>query len=488
MAFKLRLEEASTNLMALEEAKTMASSQGEASLDAFVANSEADAVKVAPELGIGEGGDSGSSDPDQEPSGTDGGDAEISDSDFDDMPEEAADPEEDPEEESEEEPEPTEEETARTESLRTLSFLPQEGEQLRYESLLDSLGDFGSHVWSGAAYTAALLGSVGIKLTSTLMVGMYKVVLYTFAKTFKVIGEAADGAATYLERFNNRISRQKQRVDVLFKQIEAMRAKGVRPKAGVTVTKEPVGLLMLDNSSNVESNLADFNGFMRSVVVKLNNGMLSDLQKLEDIAKNRYLRREFDAMGMMKVRPSDLGFTQSVDNDSQEDSVSELCSCYGTDEIIGHVQLRAYLPSRNFDTWDQIEEAYLASKIFLAPSDSVRHVQYGEMLSLKETESLLLTVSALIGEIEKHKVFYEEIAARRSGLLTTVKSLFIRLAQETVKVNFKNSTVLPLYLKSSFATKVYLVGAIDLHDHSSRVVANALSYVESVLKNYELGS
>jgi hypothetical protein len=91
----------------------------------------------------------------------------------------------------------------------------------------------------------------------------------------------------------------------------------------------------------------------------------------------------------------------------------------------------------------------------------------------------------LIREIEQHKVFYEEIAGRRSGLLTAVKSLFVRLAQETVKVNFKNSTALPLYLKSSLVTKVYLVGAIDLHDHSNRVVANALSFAEAVLTKYD---
>jgi hypothetical protein len=220
-------------------------------------------------------------------------------------------------------------------------------------------------------------------------------------------------------------------------------------------------------------------------ITGFNKAMLGDFGQLEEIAKNRYLRREFDAMEFMGVNPATIGLIEHTDYSSSELETPNLCARYGTESMIGLVRLWAFLPRRGLDTWDQIEEAYKASKIFLEPINSANHFQYGELLSLKDVESLVQATSMLIREIEQHKVFYEEIAGRRSGLLTAVKSLFVRLAQETVKVNFKNSTALPLYLKSSLVTKVYLVGAIDLHDHSNRVVANALSFAEAVLSKYD---
>lgn len=489
MGFILRLASNETNLMALEREKVEASSEGLASLEAFEASTTADALEAAPALGIGEtppssGSEDSSSDTESEDANGDG--ATGDDPSLDDLSSEMENmPEEDvPEEEPEDDPE-EEESKARTESLRSLLFVPGNDLTLRTESILEDMGARTSRVWEALSFVAGSLASVGIRFSSTLLVGMYKVVLYTFAKTFKIIGETADAAMAYAERFNNRLSKQKTRIALLEKKLAELNAKKAKVKEGASLKAFPVHLLMYENSTDPIQNLERFTQFMAKRITGFNKAMLGDFGQLEEIANNRYLRREFDAMEFMGVNPATIGLIEHTDYSSSELETPNLCARYGTESMIGLVRLWAFLPRRGLDTWDQIEEAYKASRVFLEPINSANHFQYGELLSLKDVESLVQAASMLIREIEQHKVFYEEIATRRSGVLTTVKSLFVRLAQETVKVNFKNSTALPLYLKSSFVTKVYLVGAIDLHDHCNRVVANALSFAEAVLSKYD---
>ena len=106
----------------------------------------------------------------------------------------------------------------------------------------------------------------------------------------------------------------------------------------------------------------------------------------------------------------------------------------------------------------------------------------GELVGFLNNLELLAEVSL------KHQIFYDEIKRSRSGMVASVKQLFIRLFEEKVKVSFKDSVTLPLYLKSSFATKVYLTGALDIHDHIAQVIANGLSYSSEMLKLYKVKS
>jgi hypothetical protein len=61
----------------------------------------------------------------------------------------------------------------------------------------------------------------------------------------------------------------------------------------------------------------------------------------------------------------------------------------------------------------------------------------------------------------------------------------MKLAQSATRVYLNDSGAIPLYLKSSFVTKVYLVGAMDLHDHNARVIANGIAYAAAALKSYQ---
>ncbi len=133
------------------------------------------------------------------------------------------------------------------------------------------------------------------------------------------------------------------------------------------------------------------------------------------------------------------------------------------------------------DNWNEIESNYNNSSFDMLGIPGQR-----EVFAL-EPEELLRVLNAtleLINANKKHEVFYEQLANARSGVLTTIRSLFIKLVQSKTRVSFKDSVAMPLFLKTSIATKVYLVAAMDIQDHNARVIANVLAFAEKNMKLY----
>lgn len=506
-------------LAALEQKEAQAAEQGPEATKAFKDQSETEAIEKAKDLGVSPGGDSTSSSSSssddssssEDSGGDDFGSEESGDDMSDDMPdfdseeseeepeeeeeentdEDPSEEEEKPEEEPEEEEETKDEETElKKESFRTLSFLPAETQELRMErygfpmrmEFMPSVHNLGLQALGGLSFVANALMMIGITYGPALLVGMYKVVLFTFCKTLKTLDEGFDFLTNTVVRYINRTEKQMSTIEVLKKDLGRLQTQGAslpeNPQGKVNTT-----FLEFGTSHDYQKNIEDYTRFLSDKIQKLNNSISRDFDDLEKIAENRYLGKTFEPMEYMRLNPASFGFMTVIDTTPTEGIQLDT---YTMGRMIGNVELQAKLTSQKFDNWNSIEKAYSLSKINLVNLKRAYGAEESktQFLSPEELVSFLNKLELLAKASLKHQASYKDISGKRAGIMNSMKQLFVRLAEEDGKVSFKNSVALPLHLKSGFVTKVYMAGAMDLHDHTAQVIANGLSYASSMMKLY----
>lgn len=497
MGFKLRQESVAlaSNLENLEEDKKAAANAGPASLEKFEENdltkaivekddgaSSTPADTSSDDTSNDDSGDDTSEDDgsdDSEDSGEDGkDDSEDSESDdpLDGMPEEvdidALEKEEEDDSDDEKEAE------VKTESIRRIDPIPA-GLDLRMENnLLDSFSAGAMKAWSGFAFVVGVLGTIGVNYGPMVLSGMFKVVLYTFARTFQLLSTIVSVCGQRIERYNNSYTKQKNRVNA-----NAEALKGLLYEKAELPKELPE--FRFDSSLFGGSGLKDLSAVLKAqadfttkAFGSLLQGARREFGQLHEISSNRYIGKHFDAMMYLNDEKNFSSFApvSGLGTPAPEGTTYRTL---GKMPAGGFVCI-ANLPDAS-DNWNQIEKNYNAAGFSLIGTG-----MYLELKPMSPLELAKVTVAIdyLIESNKKHQLFYEELAKARTGVLTSVRSLFIQLVRSQTRISFKDSVALPLFLKTSIATKVYLVAAMDIQDHNAKVIANALAYVEQVSKLY----
>lgn len=491
MAFKLRLESVSlaNNLENLEEDKKAAADAGPTSLEQFEESSltkdiltkedgEATPSETpSPDESPGEGS-SDEPPPDEPPSDDSGDEEENSDEPPEEEPEE--EPEEDPEEDDskDEEDKDEGEPEIKTESIRRLEPIPPDF-QLRMESnLFDSLSAVGLKAWAGFSFVVTVLGTVGINYGPMVLATMFKVVLFTFARTFQLLTTVGSVCAQRIERYRTSYTKLKARTNANAEAIKILMSNQAKLPKDLPEFSFDSFLLGGSGSNDLSVVLKAQADFTTRSFGTLLNSIRHEFGQLHEISSNRYLGKNFDAMAYL--------------NDEGNFSNFSLVSGVGTPPPTGTTyRTIGRMPAGGFscvanlpnpsDNWNQIEKNYNASGFCLIGSGS--HLDL-KPIGLMELAKVVVAIDYLVESNKKHQLFYEELEKARTGVITSVRSLFVQLVRSQTRISFKDSVALPLFLKSSIATKVYLVAAMDIQDHNAKVAATALAYVEQVRKLY----
>lgn len=502
MGFILRQE--GKALAALEQAEQAAAHKGGNSFEQFQEQTQEKAIQEASELGVSNDpigsvesspdssssseSDSESSDEDNSADEFDFDLADDSDNEAseegenaDDSAEETEPSTEEEEEVEEEEEDPEESEAElKKESFRNYQVVTDPELKLRAESLFNTFAANTSLVGNFLSVVVAGLAVIGIKFVPGLLMGMFKVVLYTFAKTFSLLNDLYEFASETYKRYITRTSRQLEELNQLKTAVEEAKTKGLTLKQDIQKFPD-VRFLQKADGFDINKNIEDYTSFMTGKILKLNAGFAEDLKRLTVIAENRYLSKDFDALKEMQIKPEVFGFNQKY---SELGGSEILLYEYGLGEMIGNVEIRGKFATGFYDTWDMVEKAYKNCSVHILQKPySV--TSNPPIMNLDELSVFINNLELLAKASLRHQAFYEEIKNSRTGTFNKLKSLFVKLTHETVKVSFKNSVALPLHLKSAFITKIYLTAGMDIHDHTAQVIANGLGYVNEVLKLHE---
>lgn len=504
MAFRLRQESVAVadNVEKFEQEQATAASQGAVALENFQTDKLATAIKE----GAGDAPASTPSDTstnDTSSSDDGGGD----DSGFDDMPTDGDNPDEpspdgnpdedenqdeDPDAEAESEDADADAEAEaepdgsgddaelKTEHFRYVDPIPSDVSMRFEEGFMSAVKDVALRGWEGFSFVAGMLAGVGLKYGPSVLSGMFKVVLYTFARTFQLLMALGSACAQRIERYMQSSAKQKARlvanVESLKEKIEAG-ARLPNPEPQFEFVTSLMGNRATDDLAKILRAQADFTTKTFGVLLQ---GARHEFRHLQEISHNRYLGRHFDAMIYLN---DDRNFGGVSKTTSMRINPPEGTDYYSLGKMpAGGFECVANFP-KEADNWNQIEKNYNAAGFSLIGS--------GATLSLapcqpKQLVDIMSAIDYMIESNKKHQLFYEELASARSGVLTAVRALFVQLVQSQTRVSFKDSVALPLFLKTSIATKVYLVAAMDLQDHNAKVIANALDYVERVKKLYHV--
>ena len=107
------------------------------------------------------------------------------------------------------------------------------------------------------------------------------------------------------------------------------------------------------------------------------------------------------------------------------------------------------------------------------------------MVNYMDKQSLLRLLDGLEGVVEKalkHVSFYQKLETASNELKPSFQNYFSWLVEDAQAKSLRESLAEVIYLKQSFVTKVYLPGAIDIHEFVSSYVSGVLRYVERNIK------
>lgn len=369
----------------------------------------------------------------------------------------------------------------RKESFRRLKPLSKNA-SLRLESdgFMSTAGNAALEAWNGFSFVSGVLLSVGIKFAPMVLSGLFKVVLYSFAKTFQLFSGIAEACADRVQRYMNSYEKQQARMASIVTKMKKVL------ESGATLQDDhfdfPAQYLSTTSGKSPTEVILHQHEVTTYAFSNLLKGALGEFRQLREIADNRYLGKHFDAISYMNVDAGAYGMRSVSGTPARAINGA---SPFSLGELAGGLECVLYMPN-HADDWNTIERNYNAAEFTLIMKPNAHQGESLKPMNPAELSKFLISVNALIESSKRHKLFYDELSKARSGLLTHVKALFVQLVRSQTRVSFKDSVALPLFLKTSLTTKVFLVGAMDIQDHNAKVVMNALTYAERVLKLYRV--
>lgn len=130
-----------------------------------------------------------------------------------------------------------------------------------------------------------------------------------------------------------------------------------------------------------------------------------------------------------------------------------------------------------------VTQAYQESYIVLAANPvrtkSVPLVNYMDKKSLL---SLLAELESVLDKAKSHVSFYKKLENSSADLKPSFQNYFSWLVEDEKAKALKDSLAEVIYLKQSYVTRVYLPGAVDIHDFASNYASSVMRYVEKNIK------
>jgi hypothetical protein len=451
------------------------------------------------------GGDSSSSDSSDTPTDndtpSDDGDAISSDGDdlsgdnLDlDVPSEEvpADDAEDKDKKKEEE-EPAPEENAETKEDKpadTTEATPsEESRRLRQVTFsnesLDDAWEFASNqsrkVAEMLGSSVMYLGHFGIKAGMWILQKMYKGLLILISRTAKMLYEGSIELGKYLDRKVYSFESYKKDLLELKKSVELVQknATPLDPSDELFRNRKVIDGLKISDSVDFAANVAVLSKFVKSEMSDLGKAISRDNALTRRIMESPFGKERDNARAILTVPVPGNGFhdgfIQGYENDFQFNDT------YHSDTVLpSDARMLVVLPKKGLKTYPQVAEAYNKSAIFLGLD--IRSYEEVTEVPFLPAEKILLLIGSLVELCDiclAHEVLFRQILKDKEGMANIFRVYFNRLVNSEDKVSIEDSMVECIHLKSMFSDKVYLSGAMDLHDFSRKILSFGLTFLKT---------
>lgn len=391
----------------------------------------------------------------------------------------------------EEEPKPDEnEESEETEPEDTTETTPSE-ESRRLQGLsfsnesLDDVWEFASDqsrkVAEVLGSSVMYLGRFGIKAGMWILGKMYKGLLILISKTAKMLYEGTIELAKYLDRQVYSFDSYKKDLLALKKSVELVQknATPLDPSDDVFRNRKVIDGLKIADSVDFAANVAVLSQFVKSEMGSLGKAISKDNALTRRIMESPFGKERDNARAILTVPTVGNGFHEGFIQGYENDF--EFNDTFHSDTVLpSDARLLVVLPKKGLKTYPQVVAAYNKSAIFLGLD--IRSYEEVTEVPYLTAEKILLLIGSLIDLCDTclaHEVMFRQILKDKEGMASVFRVYFNRLVNSEDKVSIEDSMVECIHLKSMFSDKVYLSGAMDLHDFSRKILSFGLTFLKS---------
>lgn len=327
--------------------------------------------------------------------------------------------------------------------------------------------------------------AIGIQNVGKALSGLYKGVTYVAGKLIKLLFVSSNMLAKYIDRRVNSFENLKSSIQEFRKAVELVKSSEEKAEGSDDVqytNVKVINSLKIGESVDFAENVRRLKTFTTSIVHGIDRQVINDISGIKHLIA-------MSENGTVKI-PQSLMNVRPVGTEFQEGSLvgypesGEFNQTYKYNEVLpSDVVLMATLPKPNLTDIDSLAKAYNGSSLTLGfDSSSFKELPSVNYMTADGLAEFLDSLEELCDACIAHQALYEKIARVKSTMKFTFKSYLTSLSSSPTKVSLKNSLIEYVYLKSVFVDKVYLVGAMDIHDYSSKVISFGLSFVKDNLK------
>jgi len=366
------------------------------------------------------------------------------------------------------------------ESLRALQYDSIAIED--FETVKHYVSTAANVVGSAIKDAATYLGNLGITYGPTIARNVYKGVIYTMGKLTKLLLTSLVITTKYISRRVNSFNNIKKDIDALKKSLAIIE----KPNEEFTSTysnKKVINTLKISENVNLNATVSQLTVFLNDIISNIDTSVKNDVGSIKHIiAQSSITGGTKTPINLMKVKP----ITGSMVHGNIEgySVTSNFTEGYVYKNVLpGDVLCMAHLPIEDLNNIDDVKEAYNNSSLFLGiKTNDFKEVDSIEYLTKDELSKFITTLNKLCDICIEHQNVYESINKLKFGLRYNFRTYFNSIIQSVTKVSLQNTLIEYVYLKTMFIDKVYIAGAMDLHDYTVKVLINSLSFAKQNIK------
>jgi len=382
-----------------------------------------------------------------------------------------------------------------TESLRNEYY-----NRIILESFDDGQG-IGTKIASGFKTGAAYLGSklfdgavalkeLGVEYGPGILQKLKKTIIYLFIKATKLVLKMIVSISDYTKRHVRSFSKSNEKIKDLREKLNSLKTSGKEMTLGVASTSDEslVSWFTAGGKTDVLNSASVMTAFMSETIRKIDTDLSLNLQSVKKLIDISARPITGNPLSYLAVPPFSGKYLRKSINGHERNPELVDSLVYAV-SLPDQVLFAAILPRPSLSTMDEISSAYRESGLFLTtdakstPStDKVDYMDTGKL------EHFLDVLEGLCNLGLEHTSFYERIGKAANDLKFGYRHYYQRLTETAEQASIRESLVEYVYLKQSFATRVYIPAAMDIHDYTAAYLVRALRFVKDNIEAYRVKS
>ena len=326
---------------------------------------------------------------------------------------------------------------------------------------------------------------IGLTVTPFVLGHLYRGVLAVIVRLIKLVTFAFRSLSTFMDRHFNSFEEIEKSVASALSGLEGKKEVDDRQDAFAALrfdNQRTIGALKTGTEWNPQQGLENLNQFLASFIPEMDKAFKAEVTSARSIM---YVSQQGAQRLPEKLLKANIGI-QSLSEGSTPGYACEsgyVSSYRSKTALPGDAVVVGHLPKTDLTELSELIKAYNDSQLFLGVDQTqaveVEQVPYLEKQAI---ESLLKTVSQIAALCKGHQKTYEDIQRAQSELQYSVKNHIKWLLSQARKISMSESFIEQIYLKATFADRVYLTAMMDLHDYTRHTLLAAVKYAEACSK------